>query len=245
MRTCTSAAAYAPRTPRHPATCGVSASKCGSPSTVYTLVSPDPPVCKTEIHAYDMALGSSSHCCDAGAGSCTGDGAGAAGSVPVTTAFEAVLYPLAPAVEVADAGAVAANFPGMVSGTACGYAAAAAAWEPGRGSGHQHLSPPCTAGFGYSPIACDLACPPTLIVTLRNVPLCFHPSRLGTLGCVVFVSSTALQLGPRSSHRSRVTSLCRLLACSILGLSHRLVPSLLVYDVEQCVGVMHLSLIHI
>ena len=160
MRTFTSAAAYAPRTPRHPATCSVIASKCGSPSTVYTLVSPDPPVCKTEIHAYDMPLGSSSHCCDAGAGSCTGNGAGAAGSAPVTTAFEAVLYPLAPAVDVADAGAVAVYFPGIVSGTACGYAAAAAAWEPGPESGHQRLSPPCTAGFGYSPIACDLACLP-------------------------------------------------------------------------------------
>ena len=33
------------------------------------------------------------------------DAAGAAGSVPVTTAFEAVLYPLAPAAGVADTGA--------------------------------------------------------------------------------------------------------------------------------------------
>ena len=32
--------------------------------------------------------------------------AGAAGSIPVTTTFEAVLYPLAPDVGVADAGAI-------------------------------------------------------------------------------------------------------------------------------------------
>ena len=37
-------------------------------------------------------------------------------------------------------------------------AAVAAAWGPGRGLGHERLSPPCSAGLGGSPIACDLAC---------------------------------------------------------------------------------------
>ena len=100
-----------------------------------------------------------------------------------------------------------------------------------------------------------LATHKTLVVLVPTVPLCFHPSGLGTLACVVFVSSIALQLGLRSSHRSSVTPRCRLPACSIVGLNHSLVPSLLVYDVEQWVGVMHyeiephppfhLSLIHI
>ena len=124
---------------------------------------------------YDMVLESPSHCCDAGAGSCTGtefcgpalwkrwcctvsvspvstgatfsrgtrmytssspfcvDAAGAAGSVSVATAFEAVLYPLAPAVGVTQ---------GPARWFCSGYAerdrlwiaadAAAAAWGPGR-----------------------------------------------------------------------------------------------------------------
>ena len=62
--------------------------------------------------------------------------------------------------------------------------------------------------LGTVPLLVTLhASPKTLIVTLRTVLLCFHPSHLGTLGCVVFVSSTALQLGPRSSHRSNVMPL--------------------------------------
>ena len=79
----------------------------------------------------------------------------------------------------------------------------------------------------------------TLVVLERTVLLWFHPSGLGALASVVFVSIIALQLGSRSCHRSIVTSRCRLPACSIAVLNHSLVPSLLVYDVEQCVGVMH------
>ena len=84
-----------------------------------------------------------------------------------------------------------------------------------------------------------LASNKTLAVIAPKVLFCFHPSGLCTLACVVFVSSTAPQLGPHSSYRSSVTPLCRLPACSIVGLNHSLVLSLLVYDVEQCVGVMH------
>ena len=65
----------------------------------------------------------------------------------------------------------------------------------------------------------------TLVVIVPTVPLCFHPSGLGTQAYVVFASSTALHLGSRSSHRSSVTPLCRLQASSIVGLSHSLVPS--------------------
>ena len=78
----------------------------------------------------------------------------------------------------------------------------------------------------------------TLVAIVATVPLCFHHSGLGTLACVVFVSCAALQLGHRSTHRSSVTMLCRWPACSIVGLNHSLTPSLLVYDVEQCVGVV-------
>ena len=84
-----------------------------------------------------------------------------------------------------------------------------------------------------------LATNKTLVVIVPTVPLCFHPSGLGAVDCVVLVGITALQLGPRSSHRSSVTPLCRLPASSIVGLNHSLVPSLLVYDVERYVGVMH------
>ena len=84
-----------------------------------------------------------------------------------------------------------------------------------------------------------LATNKTFLVIVPTIPLCFHPSGLGPLACVVFVSSAALQLGPRSIHRSSVTPLRRLPACSIVGLKHSLVTPLLVYDVEECVGVMH------
>ena len=79
----------------------------------------------------------------------------------------------------------------------------------------------------------------TLVVLVPTVPLCFRPNGLGTPAFVVFVSSISLQLDPRSSHRSSVTPLCHLPVCSIVGLNHSLVSSLLVYDVEQSVGVMH------
>ena len=46
-----------------------------------------------------------------------------------------------------------------------------------------------------------LATNKTLVVLVPTVPLCVHPSGFGTLASVVFVSSIALQLGPRSSHR--------------------------------------------
>ena len=75
-----------------------------------------------------------------------------------------------------------------------------------------------------------LATSKTLVVLVPTVPLCFHPSGLGTLAFAVFVSSIALQLGSRSSYRSSVTLRCPLPACSIVGLNHSLVPSLLVYD---------------
>ena len=76
--------------------------------------------------------------------------------------LEAVLYPLAPTVGVADAGAAPVAFSGYAERDRLWIAAAAAdvaaAWGPGRGSGHERLSPPCSAGFGGSPIDCDLAC---------------------------------------------------------------------------------------
>ena len=75
--------------------------------------------------------------------------------------------------------------------------------------------------------------------TLVILSFCVLSSGLGTLACVVLASSIAQQLGPRSSHRSSVTPRSRLPACSIVGLNHSLVPLLLVYDVEQCVGVIH------
>ena len=78
-----------------------------------------------------------------------------------------------------------------------------------------------------------LATNKTLAVLVPTVPLCFHPSGLGTLASVVFVISITVRLGPRSTHRSRVTPRCRLPVCSIVGLNHCLVPSLLVYNVVQ------------
>ena len=42
------------------------------------------------------------------------------------------------------------------------------------------------------------------VIPLPTVPLYLHFSGLGTLASVVFVSSIALQLGPRRSHRSSV-----------------------------------------
>ena len=45
-----------------------------------------------------------------------------------------------------------------------------------------------------------LATNKTLVVVVPTVPLFFHSSGLGTLASVVFVSSLALLLGPRSSH---------------------------------------------
>ena len=62
----------------------------------------------------------------------------------------------------------------------------------------------------------------TLVVIVPTVPLRFHLSGLGTLPCVVLVSSIALQLGLRSSNRSIVMPLCRLPACGIIGLNHSL-----------------------
>ena len=84
-----------------------------------------------------------------------------------------------------------------------------------------------------------LATNKTLVVLVPTVPLSFHPGGLGTLASVVFVSIIALQLGFRSSYRSSNTPGCRLPACSMVGLNYSLLPSLLVYDVKHCVGVMH------
>ena len=72
ISTLASAAPEAPGAARRPATCCVRASKCGSVSTVSTLVSPLQPGCKTETRAYEMMLVSTHDCCDAGAGSCIG-----------------------------------------------------------------------------------------------------------------------------------------------------------------------------
>ena len=83
-----------------------------------------------------------------------------------------------------------------------------------------------------------LATSKTLIFIVPTVPLYFHPSGLDILACIVFVSTTTLQLCPLSSHRSCVTPFCRLRACNIVSLNHSLVASLMVYDVEQCVAVM-------
>ena len=71
MNTLTSAAAEAPGTVRR-AICCESSSRCNSVSTVSTLVSPHPPVCKSKTRAYEMVLESPRHCSDAGAGSYTG-----------------------------------------------------------------------------------------------------------------------------------------------------------------------------
>ena len=45
-----------------------------------------------------------------------------------------------------------------------------------------------------------LATNKTLVVLVPTVPLCFHSSGLGTLACVVFISSVAQELGPHSRH---------------------------------------------
>ena len=84
-----------------------------------------------------------------------------------------------------------------------------------------------------------LAANETLVVLVPTISLCVHTGGLGTLASAVFVSSTALQLGSRRSYRSSVTLRCPFPPCSIVGLNHRLVPTLLVYYVEQCLGVMH------
>ena len=57
---------------------------------------------------------------------------------------------------MADAGAA----PWISSGYAerDGLWIAAAAWERGRSSVHERLSPPCPAGFGGSPVSGNLAC---------------------------------------------------------------------------------------
>ena len=148
--------------------------------------------------------------------------------------------------------------PGMLSGTACGMLLLLLLLLGGLAVALAMNAFPRLAllHLGAVPLLVTLlATNKTLVVVVPAVPLCFHPSGLGTLACVVFVSSIALRLGLRSSHRSSVTPLCRLPVCSIVGLNYSLVPSLLVYDFEQCVGVMHyeiephlpfyLSLIHI
>ena len=55
--------------------------------------------------------------------------------------------------------------------------------------------------LGAAPLLVTLrATHKTLVALVPTVPLCFHSSGLGTLASVVFVSSIALQRGPRSSH---------------------------------------------
>ena len=54
--------------------------------------------------------------------------------------------------------------------------------------------------LGLVPLLVTLLAPnETLVVLVPMVPLYFHPSGLGTLACVVFVSRIALQLGFRSA----------------------------------------------
>ena len=95
------------------------------------------------------------------------DAAGPTGSIAITTAFEAVSYPLAPAVGVQTQGPSRWFYSGCAELDRLWIAAAAAAvadaddaaaWCPGRGSGHERLSPPCPASFWGCPNACDLAC---------------------------------------------------------------------------------------
>ena len=52
---------------------------------------------------------------------------------------------------------------------------------------------------------------PLLVTLLATISLCLHPSGLGNLACVVFVSSIAQQLGLHSSHGSSITpcAVCR------------------------------------
>ena len=60
--------------------------------------------------------------------------------------------------------------------------------------------------LGLVPLLVTLLAPnKTLVVLVPMVPLYFHPSGLGSLACVVFVSSIALQLCLRRSQRSSVT----------------------------------------
>ena len=54
--------------------------------------------------------------------------------------------------------------------------------------------------LGAVPLIVTLLATNKTLVLVPTVPLCFHSSGLGTLASVVFVSSIALQLGPRSSH---------------------------------------------
>ena len=70
---------------------------------------------------------------------------------------------------------------------------AAAAWGPSRDSGHERLSPPALLAFGAVPLLVTLlATNEILVVLVPTVPFCFHPSGLGTLASVGFVSSIAL-----------------------------------------------------
>ena len=55
--------------------------------------------------------------------------------------------------------------------------------------------------LGAVPVLVTLLATNETLVFVPTVPLCFHPSGRGTLASVVFVSSVALKLGPRSSHR--------------------------------------------
>ena len=54
--------------------------------------------------------------------------------------------------------------------------------------------------LGAVPLLVTLLATNTTRVLVPTVPICFHPSGLVTLASVVYVSSIALQLGPRSSH---------------------------------------------
>ena len=133
--------------------------------------------------------------------------------------------------------------PGLLSGTACGLLLLLLGGQAVVLAMNAFPRPALLALGAVPLLVTLLATSKALVVLVPTVPLCFHPSGLGTLACVVFASSIALQLGPHSSHRSSVTLLFRLPACSIVGFKHILVPSLLVYDVEQCVGVMHYEIV--
>ena len=78
----------------------------------------------------------------------------------------------------------------------------------------------------------------TLVVVVPTIALCFYTSSLGILACVVFVNSSSLRLGPRSSHGPSATPLCCLPTFTIIGPNYGLVPLLPGNNIEQRVRVM-------
>ena len=95
--------------------------------------------------------------------------------------FEAVSYPLAPGVRVADAGAIPVAL--------IRYAERDRLWIADVHAFPRHIF----LALRVAPLLVALlATNETLVVLVPTVPLCFHPSGLGTLDFVGFVSSIAL-----------------------------------------------------